>query len=271
MKIYSVQPDIVWEDQPANFSKIRTLVANAQPDPDSLILLPEMFATGFTMEVERAIERDGAQRAFLRELALTYKSFVVGGVVADAGGGKGRNESVVFDPDGQEIAVYTKMQPFNVSGEGDCYPPGDRPITFDWCGITVAPFICYDLRFPEVFRLIARSNVQLITVMASWPDKRILHWVRLLQARAIENQCFVVASNRTGTDPHLNYNGRSLIADFNGDILADAQALETVISAEVDFEKLRDYRAGLPFLADMRDDLLIGDRHPAQPDRSSGG
>ena len=92
--------------------------------------------------------------------------------------------------------------------------------------------------------------------MASWPDKRILHWVRLLQARAIENQCFVAASNRTGSDPNLNYNGRSLIADFNGDILADAEDRETVISAEVDFEKLREYRIGLPFLADMREDLI---------------
>jgi omega-amidase len=256
MKIYSVQSDIVWEDQPANFSNVRKLVAGAEPEPDSLILLPEMFASGFTMDVDQAVERDGSQRAFLRELALAHKSFIVGGVVADAGDGKGRNESVVFDPNGREVAVYTKMQPFSVSGEGDRYPPGDRPVTFDWCGVLVAPFICYDLRFPEVFRLIAQSNVQLITVMASWPDKRILHWVRLLQARAIENQCFVAASNRTGSDPNLNYNGRSLIADFNGDILADAEDRETVISAEVDFEKLREYRIGLPFLADMREDLI---------------
>ncbi|MBG89621.1 MAG: amidohydrolase [Verrucomicrobiales bacterium] len=256
MKVYSVQFDIVWENQPANFAKIESMLEAAQPDRNSLVLLPEMFACGFTMNVEQAVEEKGNQREFIRRIAKEHDVYVVGGVVAPGPDGKGQNQSVAHSPAGDEIACYTKMQPFNVRGEGDAYPAGNEPVTFDWCGVTVAPFICYDLRFPEVFRLIAQSNVELITVMASWPDKRILHWVRLLQARAIENQCHIVASNRCGTDPHLNYNGRSLIADFNGEILADAGDREEVLSVDLDFELLREYRAGLPFLKDMRQDLI---------------
>jgi predicted amidohydrolase len=139
-----------------------------------------------------------------------------------------------------------------LGGESANYQAGREVAVFPWQGFTVAPFICYDLRFPEHFRAATRRGAQLITVIANWPVKRIGHWVTLLQARAIENQAYVAGVNRCGADPTLTYNGRSLIVSPKGDILADAGHGESVISAEVNLQELLDYRRELPFLADMR-------------------
>ena len=126
-------------------------------------------------------------------------------------------------------------------------------MTFQAGEWTVSPFICYDLRFPEIFRTAAASHrPELYVVIANWPEKRILHWVRLLQARAIENQAYVVGVNRIGTDPYYHYPGRSLILDPHGEIVADAGADEGVLRACLDLASLRKYREGLPFLKDMR-------------------
>jgi predicted amidohydrolase len=117
----------------------------------------------------------------------------------------------------------------------------------------VSPFVCYDLRFPELFRqVIAMQQPEVFVVIASWPEKRILHWVRLLQARAIENQAYVIGVNRVGNDPYYHYTGRSVIVDFNGEILADAGEAEGWISARLELSTLRKYREGLPFLKDIK-------------------
>jgi omega-amidase len=252
-KIYCVQMDIVWENKRANFETARALIRRAAPERGALVLLPEMFATGFSMNVAGIREGKPPETdLFLADLAKESGIHLLGGVVTAGDGGKGRNQSVVFGPDGQEIARYTKMQPFTPGGESANYEAGHGPVTFGWAGFTVAPFVCYDLRFPEHFRAAARQGAQLYTVISSWPVKRIGHWVTLLQARAIENQAYVAGVNRCGTDPKLAYNGRSLIISPLGEILADAGHGESVVSAEVSLEGLLALRKELPFLADMR-------------------
>jgi predicted amidohydrolase len=145
------------------------------------------------------------------------------------------------------------MQPFTPGGEADHYAAGERPVAFRWNDCTVSPFVCYDLRFPEIFRQAAAAHQpELFAVIANWPEKRIQHWVRLLQARAIENQAYVIGVNRVGADPHLTYPGRSLIIDPQGEILVDAGSNEGCIRAKLDLPGLRKYREGLPFLADLR-------------------
>jgi predicted amidohydrolase len=145
------------------------------------------------------------------------------------------------------------MRPFRPGGEAQHYAAGERPITFRWGDCVVAPFICYDLRFPELFRQVTGTDrPELFVVIASWPEKRVIHWVRLLQARAIENQAYVIGVNRVGTDPFYAYSGRSLIVDYNGEILADAGQKEGFIGATLEFESLRKYRQGLPFLDDLK-------------------
>ena len=253
MKIYCVQHDIAWENRRANFAKVEALLSAAKPEAGSLVLLPEMFASGFSMNITAI--REGRERETERFLAATAKKlgiFLLGGIVTTKTNGKGINQSVVFTPDGKELARYSKMQPFTPGGESAKYDAGKSPTVFDWQGFKVSPFVCYDLRFPEHFRTATKRGAQLITVIASWPVTRIQHWITLLQARAIENQAYVAGVNRCGKDPKLSYNGRSLIISPKGDILADAGNGESVISAEVSLDELIAYRRDLPFLADMR-------------------
>jgi omega-amidase len=177
---------------------------------------------------------------------------MIGGVVTSAPDGRGYNQAVVVGPDGTALARYSKMQPFSLGGEAKNYTAGDQPVFFAWQGLIVAPFICYDLRFPELFRSAVRGGAQLFTVIANWPHMRIHHWVTLLQARAIENQAYVAGVNRCGTDPKFTYNGRSIIVDPHGTILADAGDGEGMISAEISPEIVNKWRAEFPALQDIR-------------------
>jgi predicted amidohydrolase len=253
MKVYCVQHHIAWENKRDNLARVETLLTLAGPEAGSLVQLPEMFATGFSMNAGAIAEPPGRETdQFLATQAKRFKVFLLAGVVAPHASGKGLNQCAVFSPDGVQIARYTKIQPFTPGGESDNYQAGKEVVLFPWQGFTVAPFICYDLRFPEHFRAAARRGAQLLTVISSWPSARIQHWVTLLQARAIENQAYVAGVNRCGTDPNFTYTGRSLIVSPKGDILADAGNGEAVISAEISLEELLAYRKNLPFLADMR-------------------
>lgn len=252
--VYGVQLNIEWENPRANFARVEALLRATPPSPGSLVLLPEMFATGFSMNVAAIDDRGRQETAgFLSGLSRRLGVFVTAGLVAsDPATGRGQNVSVTFDPSGAEVKRYAKLQTFTLGGETACYQPGTEVQTWSWQGFTVSPFICYDLRFPEHFRAATRAGADLITVMANWPVGRIQHWVTLLQARAIENQAYVIGVNRCGTDPQLTYNGRSLVVSPKGEILADAGHGESVISAPVDRELLLTYRRDFPFLKDMR-------------------
>lgn len=253
MNVYGLQFDIVWEDKPANFAMVRRLLRDARPEPGSLIVLPEMFATGFSMNAPAIAEGlDGETFRFLAETAREYHGLILGGVTTRGEGGTFRNEALLFSADGTLVARYAKMYPFTPGGEKDHYEAGGEVVVAEAAGFRIAPFICYDLRFPEAFRRAAAQDAQLYVVIASWLPTRIGHWVTLLQARAIENQAYVVGVNRCGADPFHQYVGRSLIVGPDGAILADAGEGEGVISATLDREGLQAYRRQLPFLQDMR-------------------
>jgi len=250
--VFAVQLDIAWEDKAANFSKFRAALASSPPTPGSLVVLPEMFATGFSMNVAATTQGiDREDESFLAELARKYAAFVVGGVVSPQTEAMSRNDAVVFSPEGGLIARYTKMHPFGLGGEAKVHKAGADVVVFNWSGFVVAPFICYDLRFPEVFRSAARKGAGLFVVIALWPVKRQQHWLTLLQARAIENQAYVVGVNRVGTEPGYLYAGRSVIVDPHGVIIADAGEGENVLAAVVDPETVASWRREFPALSDM--------------------
>jgi predicted amidohydrolase len=257
MKVFCCQHDIAWEDKAATFSMVEDVPGQESFPAGALLILPEMFSTGFSFDLPRIAEGEARlAEQFLADVAKACGVFAMGGVVNLGADGRGRNECVVFSPEGSEVARYAKMQPFTPGGEAAHFTAGDGPVTFAWGECRVAPFICYDLRFPEIFRPVARAGAQLITVIASWPEARIGQWVKLLQARAIENQCYVAGVNRVGTDPRFRYTGRSMIVDYRGDVIADAGTEANLISAELDLAGLTEYRRELPFLADMREDVL---------------
>jgi omega-amidase len=255
--IACAQFDIAWEDKPANYRIASETVRKASLPPGSLFVLPEMFATGFTMNAAKVEEPpEGPTHQFLASMARDHRIYVAAGVVQKGPDGKARNEMLAFSPEGQLLARYAKMHPFTPGGEAEHYAAGDEVVQFDWQGLRVTPFICYDLRFPELFRKAAKWGTDLFLDIASWPSARTNHWVTLLQARAIENQAFVLGNNRCGTDPKFSYLGRSMIVDYAGNVLADAGEHAGVISASLDATGMQAYRFKLPFLKDMRDDLL---------------
>lgn len=261
MQLIACQLDMKWEDKPANYDKVRAVLSNVDVKPGALIVLPEMFATGFSMNVDAVAEGDERpSEVFAKEITASHQACVIAGVVNRNANGQGLNQSVAFAPNGDELVRYDKMQPFTL-GQEDChYAAGNVPKVFRWQDHTVSSFVCYDLRFPEVFRMNMREHrPHVITVIASWPATRVEHWVTLLKARAIENQAYVVGVNRCGSDPTLDYSGRSLIVDPMGIVLADAEDAECAISADTDFDAMTTYRQKLPFLNDMRCEIKIRD------------
>ena len=254
MNIIGFQFDIAWEDKRANFATVLRLLAKTGPDKGSVVVLPEMFGTGFSVGKGEAAEaRGGETEQFLANTAKEFGVCLIGGAAIRDRDDRVRNEALAFSPAGELLAVYAKMKPFTPGGEAEHHAAGERPVAFRWQDCTISPFICYDLRFPELFREAAGAHrPELFVVLANFPEKRIHHWVRLLQARAIENQAYVIGVNRIGSDPYYTYNGRSLIIDPEGDILADAGEKEGCIRARLDLANLRKYREGLPFLDELK-------------------
>jgi len=279
MNVVAIQLDIAWCDKLTNFARAEQAIAEANPEPGSLVVLPEMFATGFvtrpfpsgspqeqgqsvghqavaglSMDVGGIAEGpDGPTGAMLGRLASEHEVYLIAGLVAPADGGRGRNIAVVYDPAGQRIATYTKLHPFSFAGETDFYEPGDSLVVTRIGEVPVCPLICYDLRFPEPFRLAARRGAQVFVVIANWPAPRADHWRALLIARAIENQACVIGVNRTGSAPNHDYAGGSMIVDHQGNILAEGDAQTPLVRATLDLPALETWRSTFPALKDIRE------------------
>jgi predicted amidohydrolase len=209
-----------------------------------------MFSTGFSMEPERvAQEPGGSSEAFLREAARSLSIWIFGSI-AERGEPRPRNMGLLVSPQGR-VTRYAKIHPFSFSGEDEHYAGGERVVTEDVEGLRVTPLICYDLRFPEPFRL-AAPDTDLFAVVANWPDARRDHWRTLLRARAIENLAYVAGVNRVGEGGKLRYAGDSTAVSPWGEILAEGGPEEAVLLFEADAREVAQARAKFPVLQDVR-------------------
>lgn len=252
MKVAAVQMDLAWEDRGANFAQARQWSEKAAAEGADLIVLPEMFATGFSMNPAVTAEApDGPTPRFLQALARDLGRTVVGGYVRQAARDKGINTALAVGPDGRILAAYGKTHLISILGEDAAHEAGAGPVSFDVGPARCACFICYDLRFPELFRLVADDH-HLVLVMASWPDARQRHWDILLQARAIENQLYVTGVNRVGRGGGLDFAGGSAIVDPLGRILAHGGDQAGLVIADVEPSLVAEVRRNLPFLQDRR-------------------
>ena len=255
MKVAGLQLDIAWEDRAANLATTRRLVDGAGIAPGSLLVLPEMGLTGFSMNVARVADTDAREsETALRTLARDTGSWVAGGLVTRAPDGRGLNEALIAAPDGSVAGRYAKMHPFTHTGEEKHYAPGPGPLVLPCGPFQLAPFVCYDLRFPEIFRTAARRGATLFVVIACWLETRHAHWRPLLQARAIENQVWVVGVNRCGRDPKYNYPGGSVVFAPDGRAVAELGATEGVLQADLDPAAVPAARDPFPVLKDLRPD-----------------
>lgn len=259
MEIGALQFDPVWENPAANFAAVEAALAGADPPlpAGSLLVLPELFACGFSMNVAQAADGPAAEtETFLACLARRFSLTVLGGVGRQLPDGTGANEALAFGPDGALLARYRKIHLFSPAGESQAFTPGEKVVTFPWNGFTVAPVICYDLRFPELFRAGVEAGADLFCVIASWPERRHAHWTTLLRARAIENQAFVLGVNRTGADPHASYAGGSVLHDPQGAVVADGGSTPTLLRAAISPAAVQSWRDQFPALRDRRPDLF---------------
>jgi predicted amidohydrolase len=252
MRVAAIQSDIVWEDPQANFERLRPWLAAAAAAGARLVALPEMFACGFSMETARVREpTDGPTARFLQEQAGRHGLWICGSIPELApGASRPHNTLVLAGPRG-EVHRYHKLHPFTFAREHEHYEAGTRHVTVDIEGMRVSLFVCYDLRFADEFWVRAHATDAYV-VVANWPDRRRHHWTTLLQARAIENQAYVIGVNRVGHGSGLDYTGDSRIIDPWGEILAAAAGSETMLLADLDPQIVRDAREKFPILADRR-------------------
>ena len=251
MKVAAIQHDITWEDAAATREHVRPLIAQAAQAGARLIVLTEMFATGFTMYPERIAEDEGGpNEQVLQEQARLHDAYVIASIAQRGPDGKFRNNAVVAGPDGA-ARRYAKIHPFSYSGEHEHYTAGTDFLTVDVDDLRVSVFVCYDLRFADEFWALAQVT-DLYVVPANWPEPRREHWRALLRARAIENQSYVLGVNRVGTVKELNHVGDSAIIDPLGRTLVEASRGEAVLVAEVSPAIVAQTRSAFPFLPDRR-------------------
>jgi predicted amidohydrolase len=257
MIVAGFQMDIVWENPHANFEKVRAateaLVAGPTGRPE-LLVLPEMFATGFSMNASEVAAWAPETRAFLADLASTHSVAVLGGF-AESGNTLSANACALFDPNGKEVLHYRKLHPFSLAKEDRFYEPGTTVGTAEVAGTRVTPFICYDLRFPEPFRP-AAERTDLFCVVANWPAKRREAWSTLLRARAIENQAYVLGVNRVGEASGEPHAGDSVLVDPMGEVIGELPPFQEgwVVGSVVPREVVKTRRK-LSFLKDRNPDL----------------
>lgn len=245
-KITIIQPDIIWENPSGNFRKLEKLTERSG-DTD-LIVLPEMFSTGFTMQPEKLKEgMNGPSVSWMKDQAAHKDVAITGSLIIEEDNHVFNRCLWVF-PDGK-IEYYDKRHLFTMSGEKEHYSPGNRRLTVEYRGWRFYPLICYDLRFPVWSR--NTDNFDVMLYLANWPAPRHQVWKTLLQARAIENQAYCIGVNRVGKDGNgLDYLGDSCLIDPRGNAYYSGD-IEDVRTFEISYSELHDFRKKFPVLKDM--------------------
>ena len=248
LRITTVQSHLHWENVPDNLAMFDEKLEGLANKTD-LVILPEMFTTGFSMNASGIAESmDGQTMDWLREKAKSLDAVVTGSFVA-----KDErhfyNRLVWMRPDGQ-FDYYDKRHLFTLAGEHKAYTAGQKKMVVKWKGWKICPMICYDLRFPVWSRNV--EGYDLIIYVANWPETRSHHWRQLLMARAIENQAFVAGVNRVGSDKTgLKYTGDTAVIDFSGMVIHQVSGKENVYTCEINKEEMEEFRSKLNFLSDQ--------------------
>lgn len=254
--------DLAWEDRAANHAKVERMLDGADPSPGDLVVLPELFDTGFSINVSGTADNDGDTLRFLLRIAEDLGVTVQGSrTLVRCDCAKARNCATVCAPgkdgDAAPLCEYHKVHPIGFLRETEAFEGGREVMSYRWRSeseeLRMCPLVCYDLRFPELFRAGVDRGAECFALGANWPDARAQHWRALLIARAIENQAYVLGVNRCGSDPHLSYAGGTIALDPMGEVLGELGADEGVLSVDVDAAALRSWREKFPALKDRVD------------------
>lgn len=247
MKIALIQSALFWENPTANRNYFEEKI-NTLTEKVDLIVLPEMFTSGFTMNPAAVAETmDGETITWLKILAKAKKCAITGSLIVIENNAF-YNRMVFVFPTGV-VQSYDKKHLFSLAGEDKVYVPGTEKVIIDYLGWKICPLICYDLRFPVFSRNV--ENYDLLLYVASWPKPRINAWDILIKARSVENMCYTIGVNRIGLDnANFEYVGHSQVVDFLGNYILEPQEKEAVFIIELDKEKMLETRKKLNFLGD---------------------
>jgi predicted amidohydrolase len=235
----------------------KDMAARAAAQAADLLILPELWATGYNLKRagEYAAPLDGGHFSLMAGLAQAHGLYVAGTALEANPGGKPYNTAALYGPDGRRVGAYRKVHLWAPLGEVEHLSPGEATPSFDLPWGRVAMAICYDLRFPELWRRLADSGAQLILIPAEWPTRRVEHWRLLLRARAVENQLYVAGCNRAGADADGQFGGYSVVVDPWARALADAGPEPGLLVTTVEMGEVERARSRFPFLADRRPEV----------------
>jgi omega-amidase len=259
LKIALIQLDIAFGNPAANYAAAERRIREAAAEGPDCLILPELWTTGYDLTRLREIaDPEGAiTRSFIASLAREYEINIVAGSVAKQESGGVSNCMLIFNRQGELVGEYSKLHLFRLMDEHLYLQPGEAKGLFELDGTPCAGLICYDIRFPEWIRAHMAQGAEILFVSAEWPLPRLSHWRALLISRAIENQCYVVACNRAGSDPANLFAGHSMIIDPWGEIICEASETEQIITGEIDLQRVRQIRKQIPVFSDRRPDLYL--------------
>ena len=260
MKISVMQMEVSMGNIHENITNLKAQLEDFSPgDMPDVLVLPELWTTGFypTPISDYADENGDHIKSVLSALAKQYSLNIVGGTVITKNDSGIYNTCHCFDRNGNLSAVYSKTHLFSPMGEHEHFTPGNEMAVFSIDGIKCGIAVCYDLRFPEWIRKLAMSDISILFLPAAWPKRRLAHWRILSQARAIENQMFVVTANCAGRQPTMKCAGHSAIIDPWGELLAEAGEEPALLTADLDLGVQKEIREKLNVFADRRPELYI--------------
>ena len=254
IKISLAQMDVRFGDPAANFATVTRMTEEAKRRGSDLILFPELWSTAYdlTRASRYASSLTSGLFADISALAQRTGIHILGSTLSLFGENKFGNTLTVFAPDGTLLADYSKIHLFRLMDEHKYLTAGDKSVTVDLPFGRAGLAICYDLRFPELFRGYALAGAEMVFLSAEWPHPRLVHWQTLVRARAIENQMFIFACNRGGGDARNEFWGHSLAVDAWGEILAEGGEGEELLTLTADLSKVQEARRKIPVLQDRR-------------------
>lgn len=246
--------DICFGEPSKNYQLAERLIDRAMMETPDIIVLPELWTTGYDLtRLDEIADKDGQDSiTFLKRLAQKYQVHFVGGSIANRGENGVKNTLLIINKKGELIHQYSKLHLFKLMDEHLYLEAGTEKGLFELENHLFAGVICYDIRFPEWIRAHTEQGAEVLFVVAEWPKSRLAHWRALLIARAIENQCFVIACNRAGKDPNNIFAGHSMIIDPWGEVIAEAGSNEEILSAELNLELVKNVRKQIPIFADRK-------------------
>lgn len=257
LRLALLQMDIAFGEPDLNRAHAAELIAEAAANGADLVVLPEMWNTGYSLEnIQEIADHDGQETiALMSELAKEYNLNIHAGSVASLVDGKVYNSTYVFNRAGEIVGRYSKIHLFRLMDEEKYLEAGNTVGLFELEGVQVGTMICYDLRFPELTRTMSLNGAQIVFLPAEWPHPRLNHWRHLQLARAIENQMFVVSTNRVGTAGETAFFGHSMVVDPWGEVLVEGEETEQILYATVDLSVVPEIRSRIPIFEDRRPDL----------------